>query len=193
MGKKIKKGECIRYQGTQWIKASLPHECQNWLQGKQHSTAKDLYHRRSAEKEISALVSRNQWIWPKRPHNFFSDMHADADAFIASLVASGGIRKTGPGDRNFKLSKEGRKAVFVIGGDCFDKGPSNIRLLRIMRRLMDKKAKIKILAGNHDVRMLLGIRAVGLPPNPRTDHFFIRMGPKVIPFLKEVYQNYLQG
>jgi hypothetical protein len=41
--------------------------------------------------------------------------------------------------------------------------------------------------------MMLGIRAVGMEPDPRTDHFFIRMGPKVVPFLAEIRDRYLQG
>lgn len=143
--------------------------------------------------ELCRTLQRDHWKWPQRPIYFFSDLHGDTDAFIASLVASGGIKKTGPRDKNFKLTKDGRKAQFVIGGDCFDKGPSSIRLLHAIRKLMQSKAEVRILAGNHDVRMMLGMKALDLPPDPRTDHFFIRMGPKVIPFLKEIYVYYLQG
>jgi hypothetical protein len=41
--------------------------------------------------------------------------------------------------------------------------------------------------------MMLGIRTVGMEPDPRTDHFFIRMGPKMVPFLSEIRDRYLQG
>ncbi|MCM8921057.1 MAG: metallophosphoesterase, partial [Candidatus Thiodiazotropha sp.] len=96
-------------------------------------------------------------------------------------------------DRDLKLTSSGRQAHFVIGGDCFDKGPSNLRLLRVVHRLKEQGAKISILAGNHDIRIKLGIASVGMDPDPRHDHFFIRMGSKVIPMLREIVDEYLQG
>ena len=87
----------------------------------------------------------------------------------------------------------GRRARFLIGGDCFDKGPSSLRVLRVLRELMDQRARVRILAGNHDIRMLLGIRSLELATDPRTEHFFIRMGPKVVPFLQEIRDHYLSG
>ncbi len=182
---------CIKYHGQQWLQAELPGECQAWDLGKRKSIRKDRYHRHSLHDELYRVLQRDKWKWPRQVIYFFSDLHADTDAFIASLVASGGIKKTGPRDKDFKLTKDGRKALFVIGGDCFDKGPSSLRLLQTIRLLIKRKADIKILAGNHDIRMMLGMRALDLPPDSRTDHFFIRMGPKVVPFLKEVYDRYL--
>ncbi len=183
----------IRYRGKKWIQPQLPVQRQPWAEGKGDSIRKDLYHRGPVGEELRALIERDRWKWPKQPIIFLSDMHADTDAFIASLVASGGIKKRGPGDNDFRLTGIGRKARFIIGGDCIDKGPSSIRLLQSIRMLMDRKADVRILAGNHDVRMMLGIRSLGLPSDPRTDHFFIRMGPKVVPFLKEIHDKYLQG
>jgi len=183
--------KCIKYHGKKWLQTELPYECQAWELGKGKSIRKDRYHRRAMSEELYRVLQRDHWKWPKRIIYFFSDLHADTDAFVASLVASGGIKKTGPRDKDLKLSKEGRKALFVIGGDCFDKGPSSIRLLQIIRLLMKKRADVRILAGNHDVRMMLGMKALDLPPDPRTEHFFVRMGPKVMPFLKEVYDLYL--
>lgn len=185
--------KCIQYRGRKWLQVELPDECQPWELGKRKSIRKDRYHRGALHGELCRILLRDRWKWPKQLIYFFSDLHADTDAFIASLVASGGIKKTGPRDKNFKLTKNGHKALFIIGGDCFDKGPSSIRLLRAIRMLMERKADVRILAGNHDVRMMLGMKALNLPPDPRTDHFFIRMGPKVIPFLKEVHDHYLQG
>jgi len=86
----------------------------------------------------------------------------DSEAFVASLVASGGIEKTGYSDDAFRLADAGRKALFI-------------------------------LAGNHDVRILLGMRAVNQPRNPRNEHFFIRMGAKAVPFLVEIHNQYLVG
>jgi hypothetical protein len=95
---------------------------------------------------------------------------------MASLVASGGIEKTGKPDEAFRLTDAGRSALFILAGDCFDKGPENLRLLRVLRLLMDRGARMHLLAGNHDVRILLGMRSV----NPlfrvtSNEHFFIRM------------------
>ncbi len=181
------------YKGESWIKAKLPHQGQVWMLGKQHSVKKDAYHSAAYAQEMHKAIGEEPWKWPKRTLYFISDMHADADAFFASLVASGGVKKTGPRDRDFKLTKQGRKARFIIGGDCFDKGPSSLRLLDVVRRLIDRGADIELLAGNHDVRMLIGIKSVGMEPDPRTDHFFIRMGPKMVPFLTEIRDRYLQG
>ncbi len=184
---------CVRYRGVEWLQAKLPGECRPWELGKSKSVRKDRFHRGTMAKELQKAVEDANWKWPRYPLYFFSDLHADTDAFFASLVASGGIRKTGPGDEDFKLTKEGRKAFFILGGDFFDKGPSSIRLLRAIRTLMSQCERVRILAGNHDIRMMLGVKSVDLPVDPRTDHFFIRMGPKVIPFLKEIHEQYLQG
>jgi len=175
-----------RYRGASWIEASLPLQGQVWMLGKELSVKKDKYHSAAYAQEMKKAIGPEPWKWPKRPIYFISDLHADADAFMASLVASGGVKKTGPRDKDFKLTKAGCKARFLIGGDCFDKGPSTLRLLRVIRMLIDRGGDVRLLAGNHDVRMLLGIKSVGLEPDPRIDHFFIRMGPKMVPFLAEI-------
>ena len=182
-----------RYAGESWIEAGLPAEGQVWMMGKQLSVKKDKYHSAAYAQEMQKAIGEVPWRWPKRTVYFISDMHADADAFIASLVASGGVEKTGPKDRDMKLTRAGRKARFLIGGDCFDKGPSTLRLLDVIRVLMDHGGDVQLLAGNHDIRMLLGVKSAGMEPDPRTDHFFIRMGPKMVPFLAEIRDRYLQG
>ncbi len=181
------------YKGQKWIRTLLPKKVQNWPLGKIHSSGKDFSSPVGLVEQLQQTLHENPWIWPKSPIFFFSDLHADTDAFIASLVASGGIKKTGAYDQQFKLTAAGRKAHFVIGGDCFDKGPSNLRLLRCIRLLIKSGAKVHILAGNHDIRVKLGIHVVNLNKDPRSEHFFIRMGAKAIPFLKEIQQEYLQG
>jgi len=185
--------ELPRYQGQQWIAPELPEQGQAWLLGRHKSISKERSHRGAMAKALQQALDQDDWKWPKQTLYFFSDMHADTDAFIASLVASGGVKKTGPGDADFKLTRSGRKARFLIGGDCFDKGPSNLRLLRMVRMLVDSGADVKLLAGNHDIRMQVGIRSLELAPDPRTEHFFVRMGPKAVPFLKEISEQYLQG
>ncbi len=181
------------YQGRKWVAPTLPTRSEPWPLGNQRSSGRERGQRSSTERVLSELLQNASWRWPKRRLYFFSDLHADADAFIASLVASGGVKKTGAEDRDLKLTHAGRKANFVIGGDCFDKGPSNLRLLRVIHHLIEMGARVRILAGNHDIRVKLGIASVGMAPDPRHDHFFIRMGSKAIPMLKEITQEYLQG
>ncbi|HYQ71417.1 MAG TPA: metallophosphoesterase family protein, partial [Gammaproteobacteria bacterium] len=182
-----------RYHGASWIAARLPEKGQLWPLGKHKSVRKERGNRGELSRELLKATEDRPWKWPSRTVYFFADLHADADAFIASLVASGGFSKTGPRDKDFKLTRAGRKARFLIGGDCFDKGPSSLRLLRMIRLLMDAGADVQLLAGNHDIRMLVGIRSMDLAPDPRTEHFFVRMGPKAVPFLREISNEYLQG
>jgi hypothetical protein len=182
-----------RYRGEKWTGTRLPVEGQRWLLGKRRSVLKDSYHSDAYRKEFEKVIGTQSWQWPQHPVYFISDMHGDADAFIASLIATGVVKKTGPRDQDIKLCGAARKCLFLIGGDVFDKGPSTMRLLRVIQTLINKHADVMILAGNHDIRMLLGIRSIGLEPDPRTDHFFIRMGPKMVPFLREISEQYLRG
>jgi hypothetical protein len=181
------------YRGSRWIRGNLPTEGEQWQLGKGKSIGKDRANHHALSEVLKRALSHSPWKWPKRPIYFLADPHADAEAFTASLVASGGIRKTGPGVLDIKLTSEGRKATFIIGGDCLDKGPSSLQLLRSIRNLMDTGASVKLLAGNHDVRLLMGIRAMALEHDPRTEHLFVRMGPKVVPLLKEIHTQYLGG
>ncbi len=184
---------CPEYKGKKWIQSCLPEETIAWTFDKKASMRKDGYHNKAYEKELRRVLNQKPWKWPKRTVYFISDIHADNDAFLASLVASGGIRKIGPNDADFELTKKGRKSRFLIGGDCFEKGPGNLRVLRSIRKLQKKGARLHILAGNHDIRNMLGMRSVGMEHDIKTEHFFIRMGPKAVPFLKEIYDEYLQG
>lgn len=181
------------YRGKKWTRSELPIKGQSWQIGKRHSSGKELSSQDAMADALAHSTQFNDWQWPDSTIYFFADPHADAEAFLASLIASGGIRKTGPADEEFTLTKAGTKASFIIGGDCLDKGPSNLRLLRCIRHLMTKGANVRLLAGNHDLRLLLGIRAMGMRRDPRTEHFFLRMGPKVVPLLKEVHEEYLKG
>lgn len=173
------------YHGAQWIRSGLPKKMEPWSLSKDDPTAL-----KSSLREATAF---SHWTWPKRTIYFLTDPHADAEAFVASMVASGGVVKIGSKLKAFKLTEEGEKALFIIGGDCLDKGPSNLKLLRTIRYLIDLGAKVKLLAGNHDMRLLMGIRILGEESDTLTEHMFIRMGPKVVPLLKEVHQEYLLG
>ena len=179
------------YRGLPWFKPSLPKQSRDWTFGKDKSYGEENGDHALLLAELDRLSKRKSWKWPKRPLFFFSDLHADRKAFVASLVASGGVKKTAPGAMNFRLTGIGKKATFIIGGDCFDKGPSNLKLLQAIRRLIDLGARVRILAGNHDVRTLLGMRAVGESVDHKNGHFFLRLGPKVVPLLREIWDEYL--
>ena len=179
------------YKGAEWIQPRLPDRTQHWVEGKGKSLRQRNSGYKKARTRLGAMVAEHKWRWPKRPVYFITDIHADADALLASLVASGGVRKTGPSDNNFRVTKAARHGRFVIGGDCFDKGPSNLRLLRILDRLHKRGANLRLLAGNHDIRVMLGMRSVGEYRNSSNEHFFLRMGPKAVPLMQEISNQYL--
>lgn len=180
-----------KYHGKGWVPVPLPRTVRDWSHGGEKSIITDGKGTRALVAALSDLNRSREWRWPKRRHYFLSDLHGDPEAFAASLVASGGVRKIGPGLRDFELSALGRKADFIIGGDCFDKGPSSLELLRSIRHLIRQGARVRILAGNHDVRVLFGMRVVGKHKDGRNEHFFIRTGQKIIPLLREIWDVYL--
>lgn len=186
-----RKATVPRYHGKRWIRNGLPTGTEAWLHDGMPSVPKHQSPYQKVRRAVRDAVKHQPWQPPKRPIYFFADPHADAEAFNASLVASGGIRKSGPAFSDIALTKAGREALFIIGGDCLDKGPSNLQLLYAIRQFMDTGAKVKLLGGNHDVRFLVGIRAMMLKRHTLTEHLFVRMGPKVIPLLKEIHDTYV--
>ncbi|WP_111979931.1 metallophosphoesterase [Algibacillus agarilyticus] len=173
------------------LTGDLPSKIESWDLTQVHSANVETEQESNFSDLMNKTVSYKPWKAPNKQVLFISDPHADADGFVASLVASGGATKTGAGYLDFKLTKIGKKSVFVIGGDCLDKGPSNLNLLRAIKKLFDLGAKVKLIAGNHDMRLLLGLRAISTPKDVTSEHFFIRMGTKVIPLLKEVQQEFV--
>ncbi len=175
------------YRGLEWQDIELPNEVSHWVPQAALSE--------QAAFESLALLreagDEPQWVWPQRPIAVLSDLHADADACISSLIASGMVAKTGAMDDDVVLTPEGKEGLIVICGDCFDKGPSNLRLLRVLKNLLDKGAKLKIIAGNHDVRFYAGIKSLDNLTDPLLSHLFLRMAPKGVTFLKEIYDTYL--
>jgi len=167
---------------------SRPSELVVWQLGKDPVDA-------AASTALSAAVQQGAgfslWQAPKRAVYFFADPHADADAFINSLRVSGGIKASAA--NKLVLTKRGKEAVFVVGGDCLDKGPSNLGLLRTVQQLIEAGATVKLLAGNHDVRLLMGLRTMGSKRKPQTEHMFVRMGAKVMPLFREVFDLYLRN
>ncbi len=163
---------------------ALPHEV--WQLGKPRP-GKPLSLKRLAllRNALHQTQRHGPWQWPQRPVIFISDPHADAQAFEASLRASGCV------DEAARLTTFGRSARIIIGGDCLDKGPSNIRMLRSLKTLLDSDADVTLLAGNHDIRLLLGLQSLRLPRTLEHEHLFLRMGPKVVPLLAEVFAQQL--
>lgn len=179
------------FQGSKWLESDLPKEHQNWLDGSKHGIRQRSRGHARNRHAIQKLLGKNEWQWPQKEIIFISDLHADEKALWASLVASGGIKKLGKARHEFKLTERGKSALFVFGGDFFDKGPSNLALLDGLYALKESGAEIKLLAGNHDIRVLFGMRGAGHTECPRNGHFFIRMGAKAIPFLVEIRDKYL--
>lgn len=171
----------------------LPTTAEPWNVIAMHSGHKSNQDAAAFAEKLDAAQHHAHWKWPKRPIFFIADPHADAQAFVASLVACGGVKLTDPAGLKFKLTKLGHKAVFIIGGDCLDKGPSNLALLDAVKQLMDTGARVKLIAGNHDMRLYMGIHAMSLSRHPETEHLFVRMGDKVIPLLTEIHSRYLKG
>ncbi|MGD8861204.1 MAG: metallophosphoesterase family protein [Myxococcales bacterium] len=179
------------YRGFDWVKGRLPRRSEPWLRTRdQLVIAPGFYMDEAARDDVHDYAREKPWVWPARRHFFLSDIHADADALQRSLVASGAVEKTGPGDHDFQLTEQGRAGVFVVAGDCFDKGPSNLRLLRALKHLIDLGADVQLLAGNHDVRALVGMSCLGAE-DTLLAHLFVRMGKKTVPLFKEIHDEYL--
>jgi hypothetical protein len=178
------------YRGLELLGGRLPAQTEAWpkFETRRKLDASGDFYDISRE-ELREYAEAKLWVWPRRTIFFLCDQHADADAFFRSLLATGGVAKTGPQDGDFELTPEGREAVFVLGGDCLDKGPNNLRLLRAIRLLVDRGAEVDILAGNHDVRALVGLEYMGRK-EPWLAHLFIRMGKKSIPLFKEIHDTY---
>jgi hypothetical protein len=169
----------------------LPSAGEQWQLNSHHSGS----HKTSGRhlKTRAQEASRGKgWKWPKRPVFFISDPHADAEAFLASLLSTGGIEPPKRHDR-IRLTKSGKKALFVIGGDCLDKGPSNLRLLESIKALYDAGAKVTLIAGNHDIRLLMGLLCLEGKKDVLTEHLFVRMGNKVVPLLAEVFERFVKN
>lgn len=142
-------------------------------------------------------LAKKKLRFPTRPVVFISDAHADPHAFEDSLIGAGIIERkqnTEPDElRQFKLTKAGKKSEIVIGGDCLDKGPSNLELLRSIRHLYKLNARVTLIAGNHDLRLLMGLLALSRQKDIGNQHLFVRMGKKVVPLFREVFDQYLAG
>lgn len=145
-----------------------------------------------AQPQITACLDRARrhggWRWPQRPVIFISDPHADAEGLLRSLIAGGVIRREGG---RIALTGFGRGARIILGGDSFDKGPSNLALLDALGALRAIGADLHILAGNHDLRMRMAVDALHGPRDALNEHLFVRMGRKILPALREVLDRFV--
>ncbi len=178
-----------RYRGARWSSAALPQRAEPWpvatgLLVDEYTNRYDI-----EPDELRDYARDKPWVMPGRTLYFFCDVHADATALRDSLMASGGVELTGPGMLDFRLTEEGEGALFVIAGDCFDKGPHNLNLLRALGHLIKIGGDVEILAGNHDLRTLVGLEYLGRK-EPRFAHLFVRMGKKSVPLFKEILEAY---
>ena len=189
-------------------KLQSPYELEPWLEAEKHGLK--TISKNKAKNVIKHLLKTFPWQWPEERIVFITDLHADGDALLHSLLISGNIKfkekesaQTTHNDKKraskntlktvprFKLTEQGKQSLFIIGGDCFDKGPSNLYLMDVLKCLIDMGAHVEILAGNHDLRVLYGMRCAGQTKDPCNGHFFIRMGAKALPFLVEIRDRYL--
>ncbi|WCN12756.1 metallophosphoesterase [Marinomonas mediterranea] len=173
------------------IIARLPKKWTPWPHDKSSCNA--------AVREPHEAPNNKYWkkkvYWPKKPVVFISDPHADATAFEASLIGAGLAERRSKKDGlcKYRLTKVGKKTEIIIGGDCLDKGPSNLDLLRSVKHLYRLKANVTLLAGNHDLRLLMGLLAIARKKDVGNQHLFVRMGKKVVPLFREVFDQYLDG
>ena len=182
----------LERRGAAWVKGVRPDEADWWSRVANTSRRYDGAPYDAEPASVREYLGGQPWSWSGRRVVFLCDIHADTDAWFTSLVASGAVEKLGEGDEEFELLEQGKASEFVVGGDCFDKGPDNLRLLRAIAALQAKGARVRILAGNHDLRTLVGLQHLGRK-EPRFAHLFVRMGKKSVPLFHEIWTNYLEG
>ncbi|MEO9777837.1 MAG: metallophosphoesterase [Sedimentitalea sp.] len=169
---------------------SLPSDCARWPLDQAHSAGGTKTCLQRLQHSLRNAATHGPWQWPQRPVVFVSDPHADAEGFLRSLVAAGTIVRHGSGTDAFELTEFGRSAEIIIGGDCLDKGPSNLDLLDAIAALYDSGADVHLLAGNHDIRLVVALAALSNPRSALTEHLFVRMARKAIPLFREVCERY---
>jgi len=141
--------------------------------------------------EPTPPLTVDHWITPDKDTYFFCDLHADAEAFLRSLKLSYLITLNSTVDV-IQLTTKGMHGQIIIGGDCFDKGPSNLALFKLILLLKQADCNLILLAGNHDIRIYAGLLAIDFMEDPRQAHFFVRMGRKTASLFAEIHHEYCQ-
>ncbi|WP_281931219.1 metallophosphoesterase family protein [Roseibium album] len=169
----------------------IPESFVPWPLGTDH----DFMPSADAEPDLAASLVRanalGPWDWPEKPVVFISDPHADAESLLRSLVAARVVDRIGTGLMEFGLTGFGRSCQIIIGGDCLDKGPSNLDLLDCLAALMKSGADVVLLAGNHDLRLFLGLESLAGSRKSINAHMFVRMGKKVLPLMREIFDRHV--
>ncbi len=179
----------VDVRGWEWVGGALPLQGEYWPDDQPRGGEPGL--EEPSRAAVDDALRRLPWVMPSRRHVFVSDPQADGGALLRSLVASGAIEKTGPDDSDFEFTEHGSDAVFVIAGNVFGRGPSSLRVLRILHDLREREADLQLIGGQHDLRTLLGLRFLG-SKEPRTGHLFVRMVRFVVPVLRELWDRELR-
>lgn len=144
------------------------------------------------ENHLQHLSQSGKLVYPTAPVHFISDIHADPRALLESLVLAGVVELTGAKLKHFAITPSGLQSTVVIGGDCLDKGPSNLKLLDLLQRLRQGGLTLRMLAGNHDLRLALGLQCFSAKRHVMNEHLFVRMGSKTLPLLAEIWRKRLR-
>lgn len=147
------------------------------------------WHPYPPEPQPTLELRTDNWMAPSKDTYFFCDLHADADAFLRSLKLSHLVTRDSTVER-IALTTKGQCGQIIIGGDCFDKGPSNLALLRLIGQLQQAECDLILLAGNHDIRIYAGLLATDFMDDLRQSHFFVRMGRKTASLFAEIHHQY---
>ncbi len=174
----------------EWQKARAPHGTEHWLANPQASinprtTPEQL------DQHLTTLARDDRWRWPQHSLFFLTDPHADSRALIESLALAGLVEQTGQRASDFELTDKSKGAQVLIGGDCLGKGPSNLKLLDTLARLRKEGLSLEFLAGNHDLRLPLGLHCLETEPAALDEYFFVRMDSKTLPLLAEIWHSRL--
>lgn len=169
-----------RYVGAQWVTGRLPRNRRPWFAGGAGRV----------EAEVARVLEGKAWLTLARPAFVVVDPRGDVDALFTSLVASGAVAKTGQGDEDFRLTESGERGRFLLVGDFLGLTTTNLRVLRVVKGLIDRGADVELIAGNRDVALLLALVHVGRK-DPRLAHLFARMGARAVRMLVEVFDQFL--
>ncbi|MEM1094055.1 MAG: polynucleotide kinase-phosphatase [Bacteroidota bacterium] len=111
----------------------------------------------SSPEEVAAVTIERTPLWTDRRHlhgpfDIIGDVHGCADELEALLEKLG---YTQASDEAPHAHPEGRQAVFV--GDLVDRGPRNIDVYRLVRRMVEAETALCV-PGNHDVKLMRALK-----------------------------------
>ena len=90
-----------------WLFPESPKEKANWpiIDSSSLKTLEPFEH----HKLLKHTTRYCDWHWPERKIHFISDLHADAEALVHSLLLTGNIKKTGLKNTDFVITKKCKK------------------------------------------------------------------------------------